>query len=149
VVIVADLNNEVDEGPGEANNFDFIFRYKVDRPLTLINNVTLGVGSTLDLEGSFVPEPDVRYDADGLRTVSLCTGTQYCIGLISPTLNWDTSHYDAITGASGVNTDFVPNALLTPGATIGVLTNDGRRGVIRVDNINPGVSITLTYRVYQ
>jgi branched-chain amino acid transport system substrate-binding protein len=149
VIIVADLNQEVDEGPGEANNWDFIFRYKVDRQLILINNTTLTTGATLDLEGGFTPDPDVRYDAGGLTTVSGCTGTEFCIGLLSPALNWDTSHYDAITAANGINTNFIPNSALTPGATIGVLTSDGRRGVMRVDAINPGVSITLTFRLYQ
>lgn len=149
VVIIPDLNNEVNQGPYAGNRFDFQFRYKVDRQLILINNTTLGVGSTLDLEGAFTPNPDIRYDSGGLTTVDPCTGSAYCIGLLSPSLNWDTSHYDAISAANGVNTTFIPNSALTPGATIGVLTADGRRGVIRVDSINPGVSITITFRLYQ
>lgn len=149
VVIIPDLNNQVNQGPYAANKFDFQFRYKVDRQLILINNTTLGVGSTLDLEGAFMPNPDIRYDSGGLVTVNPCTGSAYCIGLLSPSLNWDTSHYDAISAANGINTTFIPNSALTPGATIGVLTSDGRRGVIRVDSINPGVSITITFRLYQ
>ena len=54
--IVADLNSQIAEGvAGEANNDDFIFNYKVDRQLTLINSVTLTAGAALDLEGNVAP----------------------------------------------------------------------------------------------
>lgn len=150
IVIVADLNREVNEGPqGEANNTNYIFTYKVDRAIILFNNTTLGVGGSVDLEGNLTPQPDITYTGAGLNTVGSCSATANCIGIISPSLNWDTAHYDAITNAGGVNTTFIPNAALTPGATIGILTAEGRRGVLRVDGINPGVSIILTYRVYQ
>lgn len=149
-VIVADLNSEVNEGPqGEANNTNYIFTYKVDRPIILFNNTTLGVGASVDLEGNLTPQPDITYTGAGLNTVGSCTATTNCIGVISPSLNWDTAHYDAITNARGVNTTFIPNAALTPGTTIGILTSEGHRGVLRVDGINPGVSIILTYRIYQ
>ncbi len=149
-IIVADLNNDVPESPnGEANNDDFIFNYRVDRPVTLINNTTLAVSNQLDLEGNLTPVFDIQYTAAGLNTTGTCSGTANCIGLMSPALNWDTSHYDAITSAAGINATLIPNTALTPGATIGILTAEGRRGVLRVDSINPGVSITLTYRVYQ
>jgi branched-chain amino acid transport system substrate-binding protein len=150
VVIVADLNQQVNEGPtGEANNDDFTFNYRIDRPLILINSATLTVGTPVDLEGNVTPITDIVYTATGLNTVGSCTPTANCIGLISPALSWDTSHYDAISATTGVNTTFIANAALTPGATIGVLTAEGRRGVIRVDAVNPGVSITITYRIYQ
>lgn len=149
-VIVADLNNEVPEGEtGEANNDDFVFNYKVDRPLILINSTTLGSGASIDLEGNLTPQPDIQYTGAGLNTINTCAGNANCIGLISPAFDWNTSHYDVITAGSGVSATFIANAALVPGATIGVLTAEGRRGVIRVDSINPGVSITLTYRVYQ
>lgn len=149
-VVVADLNNEVPESPeGEANNDDFVFVYRVDRPLTLLNNSTLGIGNQLDLEGSPTPNFDIQYTGAGLNTVGVCSATANCIGLISPALNWDTSHYDAITAAGGINTTLIPNTALVPGAAIGILTAEGRRGVLRVDAIAPGVSITLSYRLYQ
>ncbi|GAB4509332.1 MAG: hypothetical protein OHK0046_04120 [Anaerolineae bacterium] len=150
VAIVADLNNQVPEGPaGEANNTAFTFNYRVDRQLILVNNVTLSAGASVDLEGNVTPVPDISYTAAGLNTVSNCTGTAYCIGLLSPSLNWDTAHYDSITSANGINTTFIANTGLGVGSVIGVLTGEGRRGVLRVDAINPGVSITLTYRIYQ
>jgi ABC-type branched-subunit amino acid transport system substrate-binding protein len=150
VVIVADLNDQVQEGPqGEANNDDFVFNYRLDRQLILINSATLPTGTPIDLEGNVTPIPDLQYTGAGLNTVADCTGTANCIGLLSPTLSFDTATYDAVTSANGINSTFIPNANLTPGATIGVLTAEGRRGVLRVDSINPGSSITLTYRIYQ
>lgn len=149
VILVADLNNSVNEGPiGEANNTTFTFNFQVDRQLILINNTTLATGASVDLEGNVSPQFDIQYTGAGLNTTGSCTPTTYCIGLLSPNLNWDTAYYGAITNADGVNTTFVANAALTPGSVLGVLTAEGRRAVIRVDAINPGLSITLTYRVY-
>jgi ABC-type branched-subunit amino acid transport system substrate-binding protein len=149
VVIVADLNNTVPEGPtGEANNSNFTYNFQVDRQLILINNTTLASGASLDLEGNVTPQFDIQYTGAGLNTTGTCTTTSYCIGLLSPGLNWDSAYYGAITNAGGVNTTFIPNAALTPGAIVGVLTAEGRRAVARVDAISPGVSITITYRVY-
>jgi branched-chain amino acid transport system substrate-binding protein len=148
--IIADLNNEINEGPdGEANNDDFNFTYKLDRQLILINSTTLSAGSSIDLEGNVTPVTDISYTGASLDTTAPCTGTASCIGLISPALNWDTSHYDSISSANGVTVNSIPNGSLGVGSTIGVLTAEGRRAVIRVDSFNPGVSITITYRVYQ
>jgi hypothetical protein len=47
-----------------------------------------------------------------------------------------------------VGTTSILNVSLTPGTTLGVLTDSGKRAVIRVDGINPGVSLNITYRVY-
>lgn len=150
VAIVADLNNEVNEGAvGEANNAVFAFNYRLDRQLILINNTTLNNGATIDLEGNITPITDLQYTGAGLNTAGTCNNTSNCIGLLSPAQNWDTSHYDAISAATGINTTFIANASLTPGTTVGVLTAEGRRAVLRVDAINPGISITITYRVYQ
>lgn len=149
VTIIADLNNQLNEGSGgEANNDDFTFNYKVDRQLILINSTTLGTGAQLDLEGNVTPQFDLTYTTSGLQTTASCTGSANCIGLLSPTFTYDTAHYDAINSGNGINQTSIPNASLSPGTTLGILTAEGRRGVIRVDGIQPGVSITLTYRVY-
>lgn len=149
VTVVADLNTQVDEGPaGEANNSNFTFNYKVDRPLALINSITLPINGQLDLEGNVTPAFDVQFTAAGLNTTAACAGTANCIGVLSPGLTWDTVHFDAISGATGINQSGLPQSVLTPGATIGVLTAEGNRGVIRVDAVVPGSSITLTYRLY-
>ncbi len=150
VVIVADLNNQVAEGAGEANNNNFTFNYKVDRQSILINSTTLPTGGTVDLEGNVTPQNDLVFDASGLNTGTPCTpDTSYCIGILSPALNFDTAHYDAVTAANLINQSAIPNAQLIPGTTLGVVTQEGNRAVVRVDAINPGVSITLTWRVYQ
>ena len=150
VTIVADLNNQVSEGTGEGNNSNFTFNYKVDRQAILINSTTLSTGGTVDLEGNVTPQNDLVFDASGLNTGTTCTpDTSNCIGILSPALTFDTAHYDAITASNLINQSAIPNAQLIPGTTLGVITTEGRRAVVRVDAINPGVSITLTWRVYQ
>lgn len=149
VTIVADLNNTVAEGPaGEANNSNFTFNFQVDQQTITFNNTTLASGASVDLESNVTPQFDIQYTGAGLNTTGACTPTANCIGLLSPNLNWDTAYYGAITNAGGVNTTFIANAVMTPGTTLGVLTAEGRRAILRVDAINPGLSITLTYRVY-
>jgi len=147
--IVADLNSEVSEGDaGEANNI-FDYTYKLDQGSFGVNNATLGSGSSIDLNPALTVSNDIQYTGAGLQTVGTCDGTNNCIGLISPTLSWESAHFDAIASTNGVNAGFISNAALQPGATIGILTAEGARGVIRVDAINPGVSITFTFRIYQ
>lgn len=144
--IVADLNNQVDEGPtGEANNSVFLHTYRLDR-LSLSNIVTLAAGATLDIDGNGTI--DVNYSSAGLNTNGPCGGGAYCLGILSPTYTFQTAHYDIITPANGVGTTSILNVSLTPGTTLGVLTDSGKRAVIRVDGINPGVSLNITYRVY-
>ncbi|MCU0496286.1 MAG: ABC transporter substrate-binding protein [Anaerolineae bacterium] len=146
-IIIADLNQQVQEdSAGEANNNTFVYNYRIDRP-TVLNAVTLAASASIDLDGNAAN--DLTYTPTGLNTVAPCSGTTFCIGLLSPTLTWDTAHYDAITGSNGISTNSILNASLTPGTTLGVLTNAGNRVVLRVDSINPGISITFTYRLYQ
>lgn len=149
VAIVSDLNEQVNEGPeGEANNI-FNYTYKLDQPSFGINSATLGSGSSLDLNPALTINNDITYTGAGLQTVGTCDGSNNCIGLLSPTLTWDTAHFDAVASTNGINAGFISNAALQPGTAIGVLTAEGARGVIRIDAIQPGVSITFTYRVYQ
>lgn len=142
--IVADLNNQLDEGPGETNNV-YSFRYKVDRS-SITNVSTLGIGSGIDLDGG--SGFDLFFTAAGVQTGAPCGGTVNCMGLLSPSLNWDTAHYDAVSPTFGVNTTQVINVALVPGTTIGILTDLGNRVVLRVDSVVPGVSISFTYRRY-
>ncbi|MDX2076620.1 MAG: ABC transporter substrate-binding protein [bacterium] len=146
-IIIADLNNEVNESTGESNNNIYNFTYKLDRPLLLINNATLTTGASLDLEVNAVPTYDITYSGGGLNTTGTCTATTYCMGVLGA-VNWDTSHYDYITGANGVNTTSIANGALVPGTILGVFTAEGRRAIIRIDSINAGISISFTYRVY-
>ncbi len=148
VGIIADLNNQVDEGPGGKANNTFNFTYKVDRQLLLINNAALGINNPIDLESNLVPQFDLQYTVNGLETLAPCAANANCVGVISPALSFDTAHYDALSTGNGVNQTVIPNAALTPGTIIGVLTAEGNRAVLRVDAVQPGASITLTWRVY-
>lgn len=144
--IIADLNNQVDEGStGEANNSVFLHTYKLDR-LNLSNIATLATGATLDLDANGTV--DINYSSAGLNTNGACNTTVYCIGILSPTYTYDTAHYDIVTAGNGIGGTSVLNISLNPGTTLGVLTDTGKRVVLRVDAINPGVSVTLTYRFY-
>lgn len=149
VIIVADLNNEVHEGDaGEANNDDFVFKYHLDRQTIFMNTVTIGVGATFDLEGNVTPVNDIHLTADGLHTVNpTCAAPTNCIGIMGT--EWNRAHYRVVRAENGVSTTFIPNSAITQAAIIGVLTAEGRRAVMRVDYFVPGISITLTYRVYQ
>jgi len=142
--IVADLNNQLDEGIGEANNV-YTFKYKVDRS-SITNVSTLGVGSSIDIDGGSAN--DITFTAAGIQTTAPCGGAINCVGLLSPSLNWDTAHYDAVSSTFGINTTQVLNVALVPGTTIGILTDLGNRVVLRVDSVVPGVSISFTYRRY-
>jgi ABC-type branched-subunit amino acid transport system substrate-binding protein/uncharacterized protein YgiM (DUF1202 family) len=144
--IVADLNNQVNEGPaGEANNSTFVYRYRIDRPSTT-NSTVIGLGASLDIDGDSIN--DLSLTPDSLSSAGACTGTSFCLGLLSPALSFNTAHYDAITSGAGVNAGSIANASLGTGSTIGVLTSSGR-AVAQVTAFSAGSSITLTYRVYQ
>jgi ABC-type branched-subunit amino acid transport system substrate-binding protein/uncharacterized protein YgiM (DUF1202 family) len=143
-IIVADLNNQVAEGTaGEANNNAFSFSYMVDRPILATGAVTLTPNGTLDLENNSVAQ-DVRWNATG--TALEVVGANFIV--LIPT-NYNDIHYDALSPAI-INQTTIPVGSLFAGATIGVITVDGRRGVMRVDSaVAAGGSITLTYRSYQ
>jgi branched-chain amino acid transport system substrate-binding protein len=145
-VIVADLNNQLNEGPtGEANNNAFQYTYRIDRAY-ISSSLSLTTGASVDLDSN--GNPDINYDGAGLNTNAPCTGNAFCIGVMSPALNFNTAHYDAVASATGINANSVPNSSLTVGATLGLITDSGRRAVIRIDALNPGVSVSITYRVY-
>jgi ABC-type branched-subunit amino acid transport system substrate-binding protein/uncharacterized protein YgiM (DUF1202 family) len=145
--IVADLNSQVNEGTaGEANNSAFVYRYRIDRPSTT-NSTVISIGASLDIDGDGVS--DLSLTPDNLSTAGACTGTSFCVGLLSPALNFNTVHYDAITSGAGISAGNIPNASLANGTVIGVLTSSGRRAAATVTAFAPGNSITLTYRSYQ
>jgi ABC-type branched-subunit amino acid transport system substrate-binding protein/uncharacterized protein YgiM (DUF1202 family) len=143
-IIVADLNNQVSEGTaGEANNNSFAFGYMVDRPYLSTGSITLTPGGAVDIENNGSAQ-DVRWNASG--TALEVTGANFIVLL--PT-NFNDIHYDALSPGV-INQTSIPVTSLFTGATVGVITTDGRRGVIRVDSaVASGGSITLTYRAYQ
>ena len=140
VVIVVDLNNQVNEGPGEANNNSFSFSYTVDKPVINQGSQTLGGGGTIDLEGNAV-QGDANWTGTDLNAIN---GAQ--LGIIN-NANFNTIHWDLLNPTI-INQGTIPGGSINPGTIIGIRTADGNRGVMRVDSRN-GSQITVTFRVYQ
>jgi ABC-type branched-subunit amino acid transport system substrate-binding protein len=137
VVIVADLNNDVVEG-NETNNF-FNFSYGINKPILRQGSQALNPGDAIDLEGNGVLF-DVNWDGSQLNTLSTAR-----IGVI-PNVTVSTVHWDLIN-PSVVNGTTIPNGSLIPGTIVGIITADGNRGVIRVDNLSG--QLAVTFIVYQ
>lgn len=142
-VIVADLNNEVNEGPGEANNGSFLFNYKLDRATASAGSITLNSGIGINLDG--LGGDDLFFSGGTMSAPGVCLpNTASCIGALTVGLDFNSAHHDAISAANGVSL----NALgLAFGQTVGFITDGGKRGVLRVDAVGPG-SVTFSYRVY-
>lgn len=138
VVIVADLNNQVPEGAvGETNN-NFTFSYAISESILRQGSQTIDAGGVLDLEGNGILG-DVSWDGTALYGLS---GAK--LGLLDVNLN--NIRRDLID-PDDIDRDSVPRTAMNAGTVIGVITADGNRGVLRVDDI-PGNRIKLTYLVY-
>jgi ABC-type branched-subunit amino acid transport system substrate-binding protein len=141
--IIADLNSEVNEGPGENNNSSFIYAYKLDQITASTGQITVNSGFGLNLDG--LGGNDLVFNGGAMQTAAGCTlDVANCIGTLTVGLNFDSAHYDIISSISGVNSNSVNVA---PGQTIGLYTDNGRRVVIRIDSASPA-AVTFTYRVY-
>lgn len=145
VTIIADLNNQVNEGSvGEANNDDYSISYVADRSALITSSVTLGVGGTIDLD---TPSGTIDLSWDG-NQLSALNGAQ--IYILSNVSSLDEVHHDMISTTT--NSSPIPGSILG-GAYVGYITNtgDARRGVLRVDNViisGATGQITFTYRTY-
>lgn len=140
VTIVADLNNEVQEL--DENNNLLNFNYSINKPVLRQASQTLNPGDTLDLEGNAV-QGDANWDA-GAGLLNAIFGAK--VGII-PNANLNTMHYDLID-PNIVNQASIPAGNLVPGVVIGILTADGNRGAMRVDNLANN-QLSLTFVVYQ
>lgn len=144
VKIIADLNNQVDEGAnGEANNSNYTYTYIADKEIdnsgTLtLNNVPAG---TLDLEGTGTN--DVTWDSGGTELKASPGAGMYIITGYS---SLSDIHYDVIDESLATTTTL--NVSLLPSAMIGIKTADGNLGVMKVTDVTSGGTITLSYRVY-
>jgi hypothetical protein len=140
VVIIADLNNEVQELNEGNNNYNITYRvdYPVDANQT---GFQLGANTALDLHGG---QNDLFWDG---YNIAMRQGAQ--IGQLQG-MTFEFVHYDLLSPALvaydpvGFGVDKV-----LAGAVFGMITAEGRRAVIRVDNLTPGGPITLSYRVYR
>lgn len=140
VTIVADLNNQVPEGVGEGNN-NFNFSYSIDKVILNQGQRTLNAGESFDLEGN--NQADVSWNINGQQLDAL--GPARLRLLNNVTL--ESLHWDLLNPAT-IDRTTVSRSSMSAGAVIGVLTADGNRGAIRVDDL-PGNQMRLTFRVYQ
>lgn len=143
VTIVADLNNQVNEGAGESNNSDFIHNIISDAPLlaagTPTGTLTLTDGATTSLDNG---SQDIQWSAGGLVPLGATE-----LGLLSGVSSFDAVHRDLIASATLANT---PIVTVVPGQLIGVRTTDGNKlGVIEVTSATGGGNITFNFRVYE
>lgn len=141
VVIVADLNNEVAEGNGENNNL-FNFSYFINKPILRQGSQTLNAGDTIDLEGNAV-QGDANWNISGQQLDALGTAK---LGII-PNVTLDIVHWDLINPGI-INQTTIQRTSMNAGTIIGIITADGNRGVLRVDDI-PGNQLKVTFIVFQ
>ncbi len=148
VGVVVDLNKEVPESNEDNNVYNIT--YRADYPL-LANQtgVQVNVGSEWDLYGG---TPDLYWDGSNIE-VRNGSGIASLGGV-----TYDNVHYDML--APGVLTYIYGptppgiggQANIYGGAVFGMITAEGKRAVLRVDNLQPGGDqpsmITLSYRVY-
>jgi ABC-type branched-subunit amino acid transport system substrate-binding protein len=146
VAIIADLNLEVDEGPaGEANNDDFVFRYRLDRPVLNQGTLTINPGGTLSLEGAGTA--DVQWNATGTSLDFPAPPAGSGMYIMTGVASLNDVHYDLIN--TTLTNTYNLNVALLPNAFIAIVTAEGNRGVMHVDSVISGGAITLSYRVYQ
>lgn len=146
VVIVADLNQQVDEGPaGEANNGSFVFNYRLDRPVLNSGTLTLNPGGLLSLEGAGTA--DIQWNGTGTSLDFPAPPPGSGMYIMPNVSSLNNVHYSLIDPT--LTNTFNLNAALLPNAYIAIITAEGNRGVMHVDSVVPGGPITLTYRVYQ
>lgn len=138
IKIIADLNDQVDEGPsGEANNSFYTYSYIADEEIENSGTLTINPGGTLDLEGTGTN--DVTWTGSDLDTA----GGMYVITGFN---TLDDIHHDAID--TNLANTLSLNVSLLPNAIIGIVTADGNRGVMQITSVTSGGPITIRYRVY-
>jgi ABC-type branched-subunit amino acid transport system substrate-binding protein len=142
VAMIIDANNQVFEGSvGELNN-TYNFTYTVDRRVLRAGSQTLNLGDTVDLEGN-AAQGDANWNADGGLALDAIFGAR--LGVIGAG-DFNTVSYDQINPAV-INRDSIPRAELNPGVLLGIITADGNRGVMRVDNVSD-TQLGLSFRVF-
>lgn len=138
VAIVADLNNQVQEGPtGETNNI-FSFTYIADAAVIASSTTTLQDRGVFSLDGG---SDDFQWGGGGIAPL----GNTQLVRITNFT-NIASVHRDALINLSASNNP-VPN--VTPGTLVGVLTDGGQNiAVIEVTAAAPNGPLTFNYRTY-
>jgi len=142
VTIVADLNNQVNEGPGENNNSAFILNYVADAPLLTTApataTLTLPDTGTVTLDGV---GDDIQWGAGGIVPLGMTE-----LSMLQGFANMEQVHRDAIANSNLMN---APILAVTPGMLIGIRTqNASKFGVIQIISATAGGNITFNYRMY-
>jgi hypothetical protein len=137
IQLVTDLNNMVNEGPGEGNNL-YSITYTLDH--AVLTQGAFALAAPLqehDMMGAGTPI--LRWDGASLTAIN---GAQIAV---LPGLNWNTLNYGQLGGIAGT---VVPRASLPPGVVVGLITApEGYHGALRVDGYD-GDTIRYSYRVY-
>lgn len=143
VTIVADLNNQVNEGTaGEANNGAFILNYVADAPLLTtaqaIGTITLNDLGVSVLDGG---SQDIQWGGGGLVPLGATK-----LGILNGFNNVNAVHRDAIANTALSN---MPLTNISAGMLIGVQTDtEGKYGLIQVVSAQAGGQIVFNYRMY-
>ena len=171
VDIVADLNNQVVENAAGENNNTFAMIYVVNKNVARQDMRQLNPGDVMDLEGDTVEDPNLRMDDlqwDGnvlntignARVVVLVPGTDgfdWANSGANPAngIHWNLTNPDVVNrihwgliDPNVVNQPNIPPDQIVPGTVIGVVTNDGNRGILRVDERLDGNRMQVTFLVY-
>lgn len=144
VAIIADLNNQVNEGPtGEANNNTYVLTYVADAPLfngaAPTGTITLNETNVVSLDGG---SQDIQWGGGAIVPLGATELVQ-----LTGFSSFDRVHRDAISDASLENVGILN---ITPGMLIGIRTdNENKLGVLQVVSATPGNQITFNFRIYQ
>jgi ABC-type branched-subunit amino acid transport system substrate-binding protein len=142
ITIVADLNQQVNEGAGEANNSSFQFTYVADAPLLTsapaTGTLTLNELGTISLDGS---GDDIQWGGGGIAPLGATE-----LVLLTNFSSFASVHRDAVAASNLQN---IPIGNIQAGMLIGFQTDGGaKHGVLEIVSANPGVSVTFNYRTY-
>jgi D-lyxose ketol-isomerase len=133
VSIIADLNNQVAEGAGENNNGAFTFNYRVDQALVARGSITLNNGDTLTLTDG------VQVSWNGEDIVAI----DGQVGKVND--SYDSIDEDDIDN-DNADEDSVE---VDVGDVVVIRTNGGKKGALRVDDIDNGDdTVTLSYKAF-
>jgi hypothetical protein len=136
VGVTVDAANSVPES-NEGNNI-YPLSYRVDFPIAArVDLLAMPLNMPFDMAGG---------TTDLLWTGGSMDGQNGALLGVIFAPNYDAVFYDTLDPALITNAS-LPESALPPGALVGVITAEGRRGVFRIDN-RAGTSLTISYRVY-
>jgi ABC-type branched-subunit amino acid transport system substrate-binding protein/uncharacterized protein YgiM (DUF1202 family) len=139
VAVVADLNKDVAEL--DENNNLYNITYRVDYPnLKSETGRQMNVDDKLELDNG----NDVSWDGYNL---AMKNGAK--IGQLGG-VTYENVHYDMLApGLVNYNDIGFGVDKVTTGAVFALITSEGRRAVLRVDNVQSGGPIWVSYRTYR